>query len=399
MTFLRQNIAPELKCEIRIKKEEIKNEKNKKFGCSHFETGAAFPKVFTPTPEGAHLEFDGSFQLLCKFSRPTAKEKNAFKSGVPQFDLAIVDDFMFFLARFGTLNWMDAPFNIHLYPDNRGRLLEEPGPTQGYSIHVMLIDSATGILVQQRLIGLDHDLSMRLREAIINQPVIPDYEKRLQSIMAQHSTMDLVALASGCPASNKGQSDMAASVPQLPPSHGESNGADDKSPEPCFNHFTINTGHNLVQTKEFFPNDPAVNEKLRKLAQDSLTPEGAEVIGNVRFRAKVEDGHYFGSVFSLVDGEEIPLLLTSGAKTEDSGKKVWEQFQNSILKRPNAVKMRDRRPSAPFVTDYIFSTSFELRRLMGLLSEDELEFLGSGMSGDFCKCMGWVFLFPEFLAS
>ena len=89
--------------------------KNKKFGCSHFETGAAFPKVFPPTPEGAHLEFDGSFQLLCKFSRPTAKEKNAFKSGVPQFDLAIVDDFMFFLARFGTLNWMDAPFNIHLY--------------------------------------------------------------------------------------------------------------------------------------------------------------------------------------------------------------------------------------------------------------------------------------------
>ena len=92
---------------------------------------------------------------------------------------------------------MIKPFNIQLYPDNRGRLLEEPGPTQGYSIHVMLIDSATGILVQQRLIGLDHDLSMRLREAIINQPVIPDYEKRLQSIMAQHSTMDLVALASG----------------------------------------------------------------------------------------------------------------------------------------------------------------------------------------------------------
>lgn len=192
---------------------------------------------------------------------------------------------------------------------------------------------------------------------------------------------------------------VAASVPQIPPSHGGSDGADEKCQEPCFNHFTINTGHNLVQTKELFPNDPVSNEKLRKLAQESLTPEGAEVIGNVRFRAKVEDGLYRGTVFSLVDGEEIPLLLTFGAKTEDSGKKVWERLQNSILKHPDAVKMKNRRPHAPFVADYIFSASFALRLFMGLLSEDELDFLGSGMSGDFCKCMGWVFLFPEVLAS
>lgn len=151
-------------------------------------------------------------------NRPTAKEKNAFRSGVPQFDLVVVDGVIFFLSRFGTLNWMDSPFNRHLYSDNRILQLEEPGPTQGYSLHVMLIDSVTGVLVHQRLIGLDHDLSMRLRDAIINQPVIPDYDQRVRNVMARYSTKDLVTLASSHPASSKAQSGTATSVTQLRPS-------------------------------------------------------------------------------------------------------------------------------------------------------------------------------------
>jgi len=169
--------------------------------------------------DGIHLEFDGvGFMLLCVLSRPTAKEKKAFKDGVPQFGLAVVEGVIFFLSRFGTLNWMDSPFNIHLYHDNRVSLLEEPGPTQGYALHVMLIDGATGILVHQRLIGLDHDLSMRLREAIVNQPEIPNYNQHLQRIMARYTTNDLVALESSHPVS-KVRNDMAASKSQLRPSH------------------------------------------------------------------------------------------------------------------------------------------------------------------------------------
>ena len=164
-----------------------------------YTVGAKMPM---PVSDGIHLEFDGGFMLMCTFNRPTAKEKKEFKNGVPQFDIAVVNDVIFFLARFGTLNWMDVPFNIHLYPDNRISLLEEPGPTQGYGLHVMLIDSATGALVHQRLIGLDHDLSMRLRDAIIHQPVIPDYNQRLQLIMGQYTTEDLVALARNLPDSS-----------------------------------------------------------------------------------------------------------------------------------------------------------------------------------------------------
>lgn len=164
-------------------------------GYSEFRTGATAPKGFASLPDGVRLEFDRGFMLVCTFSRPTAKEKKAFKSGVAQFGLAVANDIIFFLSRFGTMSWMDMPFSGHLYNDNRMSLLEVPGPTQGYGLHVMLIDGATGILVHQRLIGLDHDLSMRLREAIINQPEIPNYGQRLQRTMAQYTTNDLVALA------------------------------------------------------------------------------------------------------------------------------------------------------------------------------------------------------------
>lgn len=174
---------------------------------------------------------------------------------------------------------------------------------------------------------------------------------------------------------------------------------DKKCKEPSFNHFTINTGHNLLQTEQYFPNDPVVYAKLRKLAQESLTPEGVEVIGNVRFWAVTENNMYRGKVAAQIGNEVIPLLITAGAKTEDAGKELWKILQNSILKRPDAVKMKNQRPQAPFVTDYLFAESFALRYLMGYLTSHELEFLGSGMSGDFCKCMGWAFLFPEVLAS
>lgn len=174
-------------------------------------------KMPTQLSDGVHLEFDGGFLLKCIFNRPTTKEKDAFKNGVPQFGIAVVNDVIFFLSRFGTLNWMDAPFNVHLYPDSLAAMLEEPRSTQGYELRVKLIDGATGTLVHQRLIGLDHDLSMCLFDAIIHQPVIPNYNQRLQLTMAKCTTMDLVALGCSYPAS-KVQNGVIAGVPKLRPS-------------------------------------------------------------------------------------------------------------------------------------------------------------------------------------
>lgn len=170
---------------------------------------------------------------------------------------------------------------------------------------------------------------------------------------------------------------------------------DNKCKEPSFNHFTINTGHNLVQTQQYFLNHPVSNAILKKLAQESLTPEGVEVIENVRLQSKARDGAYCGTVFSPVDGKAIPLLITFGARTEEASQRIWMDIQNELSNLDtahifNVAQMMNHRPRAPFVADFLFGFA---------PNSQAVEFLFSGMSGDFCKCMGWAFLFPGVLAS
>lgn len=259
-------------------------------------------------PTGNYLDFDGGFMFICAMNRPTAKEKREFKNGISQFNLAVVDGIIFFLSRFGTLNWMDAPFNVHLYRDNRIQMLEEPGPTQGYGLHVMLVDSSTGTLVHQRLIGLEHDLSVRLRDAIIHQPVIPDYEQRLQSIMAQYSTRDLVTLANSHPVS-VGQGSMVTTMPQLRPSHRGTTGVkkDDYSlPEELrkFNYiYNDGTGHVVMAIPE------------------SLLPQAIESGNFDDFECPIPCRYILAKGYRILDGYvicDVPYDETFGVDIDES---------------------------------------------------------------------------------
>lgn len=123
--------------------------------------------------------------------------------------------------------------------------------------------------------------------------------------------------------------------------------------EPSFNHFTVNTGHSMVQTKQYFRNTSVINAKLRELAQESLKPEGVEVISNVRFCAKEWDDAYRGTVCTVVDGMEVPLLTTFGVKTEEAGKRIWREIQN-MSSNFGLDKKMNHRPRAPFVADLLY---------------------------------------------
>ena len=158
--------------------------------------------------------------------------------------------------------------------------------------------------------------------------------------------------------------------------------------EPSFNHFTVNTGHSMVQTKQYFRNTSVINAKLRELAQESLKPEGVEVISNVRFCAKEWDDAYRGTVCTVVDGMEAPLLTTFGVKTEEAGKRIWREIQN-MSSNFGLDKKMNHRPRAPFVADLLYGF---------IPNSQTFEFFSSGMSGSFCKYMGWAFLFPEVIS-
>ncbi len=147
-------------------------------------------KVCEPSREMTQFDMtDGGGLLIVKFNHPTAKERREFKKPT-QFKFLVVDDVIMILARFGTLNWMDAPY--YRYRSKNLTYTEFPEDDMGFAVHILFIDSSTGILVDQKLIGLDTDTSRALYVAIGTQPVIPDYDKRIAKIYQKYSTEDFV---------------------------------------------------------------------------------------------------------------------------------------------------------------------------------------------------------------
>lgn len=136
---------------------------------------------------------DGGAILMLKFQHPTSKEKNNIKSGVAQFKAVSIDGVVFFLCRFGTAPWIDAPYSKSL---SNSKITRSPDGC-GLSLHVMLIDSSTGVLVAQRLIGLNAQFTNDLADIINLQPYFPDRDAYLQlvnRIYSKYSTEDMVQM-------------------------------------------------------------------------------------------------------------------------------------------------------------------------------------------------------------
>lgn len=132
--------------------------------------------------------------FIAKFSSPTSTERNAFKNGVAQFKIAAVDGVMFFLARFGATNWMDAPYCI-AYSDF---VLCRPPEGLGLTLTVVLVDASTGIVKALRTIGLSTTFSSAILDMATQQPTPIDratYEKTLNQIFSRYTTNDLVDMA------------------------------------------------------------------------------------------------------------------------------------------------------------------------------------------------------------
>lgn len=147
-------------------------------------------RIVPPSADGIRFNLtDSGAILLIALGKPTAEEKRAFKSGAQQFNFAVANDIIFFLCRFGTQQWMDAPYCKQL---SRPFNIAMPAEGQGIAMHAMLVDATTGILVAQKLIGLPHDLSVKLLQAVDAQPQIPDYDLRLSMTLQFYTTRELL---------------------------------------------------------------------------------------------------------------------------------------------------------------------------------------------------------------
>jgi len=160
-----------------------------------FKTLTVGEKICEPSQDMMQFDIQDSGGILwAKYRKPTAKEIRNFKNGVPQFRYVVIDGVIYFLCRFGTGNWMEAPFHQEASFASK---LPNPPEGQGMALHVLLVDASTGILRVQKIIGLSTHFTKELVQDILNQPImsIQDYYAAVERAHAKYSVNMMVEMA------------------------------------------------------------------------------------------------------------------------------------------------------------------------------------------------------------
>lgn len=132
------------------------------------------------------------------FCQPSAEEVRSFGPNESlRVRLVQIHDVTFFLFRFGSLPWMDAPFNVNLAK----RLTEIPDIPDGFGISLMIFffDSFCGKLLSVRHLGLPTSFSRKfvdiMKETKNDSFDAAAYMRRVSSIQSRYSTQELVKMS------------------------------------------------------------------------------------------------------------------------------------------------------------------------------------------------------------
>ena len=102
---------------------------------------------------------DGGIILPLYFDRPSGHEIAEMEASKPvRMGFIAKDNVIIMLLKFGSLDWMDAPYTPHL-SKNLTHLPDKVLPGEGLAVHFMLFDTSTGELKQQRMFSLRDQLS------------------------------------------------------------------------------------------------------------------------------------------------------------------------------------------------------------------------------------------------
>ena len=156
--------------------------------------GNLFKEGVNHYPEGARFDIsDDGCNLSLYFSRPTDKEINLIKTSSIKVGCYMEDEVIMMLFKFENMNWMDAPYSIHL--SKNLRYLPDLLSNEGYQLNVYLIDARTGILKAKRVVNLKDTFSKSLKRIIEKQKEIPfnkhQYAIKIGDIYSKYSTKEL----------------------------------------------------------------------------------------------------------------------------------------------------------------------------------------------------------------
>lgn len=140
---------------------------------------------------------ESGIMLTVSLAGISASEEAQFQQDAPfEVRYCVVRGVFFWLVKFGSMEWMDAPYNPALGEPVELDLVDDDN---GYALTILLFDSRTGELRNARLIGLGTDFSRAVRREIqgmlANPLPEPVYNSVLVSVMSAYPTRDLVRMA------------------------------------------------------------------------------------------------------------------------------------------------------------------------------------------------------------
>ena len=145
--------------------------------------------------EGIRFDINNTGNIVVYFNNPTPDEINEFKEGRVKLGYFKYKNVLMLLVKVGNLQWMDAPYSVHL--SKVFSINEELEKEQGLAMVVSLVDARTGEIKTLRLLGANHRLSCSLIKDIKNQKEMPfdDYDKNISYLFSTYSTKELVSRA------------------------------------------------------------------------------------------------------------------------------------------------------------------------------------------------------------
>lgn len=142
---------------------------------------------------------DNGATMFVFFDEPTNEEIKQFESG-SDFEIRALEiyDVIMLTVKIGNLNWMDAPYNVHL--SKNLTTLQPINYNKGLGLTLVLIDVSTGEIKHIRFMSLSERFSKELfrmvrtqKEKVFNKQV---YAMNINCIFGSYSTRELVKMSS-----------------------------------------------------------------------------------------------------------------------------------------------------------------------------------------------------------
>ena len=148
------------------------------------------------------------------------------------------------------------------------------------------------------------------------------------------------------------------------------------------NHYTLNSGNNRITYANEAPREIYfLLQSIINKAKKGIV-EVSEGMGMYIYITQEDASTYICTVYGKIKDQYVPVVITAGTKDESKRKYVWDTMEKYLISLFPGEYIRHVPVATPYIVDLVVPSSY--------IFYDILK-----MTGDFCKCLGWIMLFPE----